>query len=126
VRGVPDGDRSTKIDAEPKRVWQIVSDIELSSRFPTEVSGAEWLDGAVSAAQNAKAVTRRTPQRSCESSTQAAHCIILTTIAELATAVIALRAAARRRRPDRVRRRCGASESVEQRDYRAGVEQWRR
>lgn len=38
---------SAEIDAEPNLVWQIVSDIGLSSRFSTEVSGAEWLDGAV-------------------------------------------------------------------------------
>jgi hypothetical protein len=29
----------------PAEVWQLVSDIELSSRFSTEVSGAEWIDG---------------------------------------------------------------------------------
>lgn len=37
---------SVEIDAAPGLVWPIVSDIGLSSRFSTELSGAEWLDGA--------------------------------------------------------------------------------
>jgi hypothetical protein len=36
---------STEIAATADTVWQLVSDIGLSSRFSTEVSGAEWLDG---------------------------------------------------------------------------------
>ena len=37
---------STAIAATPAVVWDLVSDIGLSSRFSTEVSGADWLDGA--------------------------------------------------------------------------------
>jgi sigma54-dependent transcription regulator len=44
---VPDGECSAEIDAEPNLVWQIVSDIGLSSRFSTEVR-SEWLDPASS------------------------------------------------------------------------------
>jgi len=36
---------STAIAATPAVVWDLVSDIGLSSRFSTEVSGADWLDG---------------------------------------------------------------------------------
>jgi Polyketide cyclase / dehydrase and lipid transport len=36
---------STEIAAEPSLVWEMVSDIELSSRFSTEVSGADWVEG---------------------------------------------------------------------------------
>jgi len=36
---------STEIAATPAVVWNLVSDIELSSRFSTEVSGANWLPG---------------------------------------------------------------------------------
>lgn len=34
------------IDAPPRVVWGLISDIGLSSRFSSEVSGAEWLDGS--------------------------------------------------------------------------------
>ena len=37
---------SIDVAAPTSTVWALVSDIELSSRFSTEVSGAEWLDGA--------------------------------------------------------------------------------
>lgn len=37
---------SIDVDASPATVWGLVSDIELSRRFSTEVSGAEWIDGA--------------------------------------------------------------------------------
>jgi Polyketide cyclase / dehydrase and lipid transport len=36
---------SIDIATSPAAVWQLVSDIELSSRFSTEVSGADWVDG---------------------------------------------------------------------------------
>jgi hypothetical protein len=36
---------SIDISATAAAVWAIVSDIELSGRFSTEVSGAEWIDG---------------------------------------------------------------------------------
>jgi Polyketide cyclase / dehydrase and lipid transport len=36
---------SIDISATTAAVWAIVSDIELSGRFSTEVSGAEWIDG---------------------------------------------------------------------------------
>lgn len=36
---------STDIAATPAVVWGLVSDIKLSSRFSTEVTGAEWIDG---------------------------------------------------------------------------------
>jgi Polyketide cyclase / dehydrase and lipid transport len=37
---------STVIAAGPATVWDLVSDIGLSSRFSTEVSGAGWIDGS--------------------------------------------------------------------------------
>jgi Polyketide cyclase / dehydrase and lipid transport len=37
---------SADVVASPAAIWELVSDIQLSSRFSTEVSGAEWLDGA--------------------------------------------------------------------------------
>src|SRR5215212_7417550 len=36
---------SIEVIAGRAAVWALVSDIGLSSRFSTEVSGAEWLDG---------------------------------------------------------------------------------
>lgn len=33
-----------EIAATPTAVWQLVSDIELSSRFSTEAGGADWID----------------------------------------------------------------------------------
>ena len=36
---------TAELSASPAAVWELVSDIELSARFSTEVSGAEWLDG---------------------------------------------------------------------------------
>lgn len=36
---------STDLAATPSAVWQLVSDIQLSSRFSSEVSGADWIDG---------------------------------------------------------------------------------
>ena len=45
---------STEIAAEPAAVWTLVSDIDLSSRFSTEVSGAEWLEGSDGPALDAR------------------------------------------------------------------------
>jgi len=42
----PTASVSTDIAAPPAVVWALVSDIGLSSRFSTEVSRTEWLDGA--------------------------------------------------------------------------------
>src|SRR3954452_22859647 len=47
---------SADVDASPGEVWALVSDIGLSSRFSTEVSGAEWLDGADGPALDARFV----------------------------------------------------------------------
>lgn len=47
---------STDVAATPATVWKLVSDIELSSRFSTEVSGAEWLDGHDAPALDARFV----------------------------------------------------------------------
>jgi hypothetical protein len=44
------------IAATPTAIWQLVSDIELSSRFSTEVSGADWIDGHNSPALGARFV----------------------------------------------------------------------
>ncbi len=45
---------SVEIDAAPATVWGLVSDIELSARFSTELSGAEWIDGADGPALDAR------------------------------------------------------------------------
>lgn len=37
---------STVVDAPPAKVWELVCDIDLPSRFSEEFQGAEWLDGA--------------------------------------------------------------------------------
>jgi hypothetical protein len=47
---------SVEIDATPAEVWELVSDIGLSARFSTEVSGAEWIDGAEGPALSARFV----------------------------------------------------------------------
>jgi len=41
----PTAEVSIDISATAAAVWALVSDIELSGRFSTEVSGAEWIDG---------------------------------------------------------------------------------
>ena len=41
------------IAAPPGAIWDLVSDIELSSRFSSEVSGASWIDGATGPALDA-------------------------------------------------------------------------
>ena len=35
---------SIHVDASPETVWEVVSDINLSARFDTELQRAEWLD----------------------------------------------------------------------------------
>jgi hypothetical protein len=47
---------ATEIAASSAAVWALVSDIGLSSRFSTEVSGAEWLDGAAGPSLGARFV----------------------------------------------------------------------
>lgn len=47
---------SIDIDATPAAVWELVSDIGLPSRFSTEVTGAEWVDGADGPALGARFV----------------------------------------------------------------------
>ena len=44
----------TYIDAPPSRVWELVCDIDLPSRFSEEFQGATWLDDATGAAPGAK------------------------------------------------------------------------
>ena len=52
----PTASVSIDVGAPPAVVWALVSDIGLSSRFSTEVSGAEWLDGADGPALGARFV----------------------------------------------------------------------
>ena len=47
---------SDTIASTAGNVWSLVSDIGLSARFSTEVSGAEWLDGAEGPALGARFV----------------------------------------------------------------------
>ena len=47
---------SADIDAPAGAVWDLVSDIGLSARFSSEVSGAEWLDGTSGPALDARFV----------------------------------------------------------------------
>jgi hypothetical protein len=47
---------SADIASSAAKVWALVSDIGLSARFSTEVSGAEWIDGANGAALDARFV----------------------------------------------------------------------
>lgn len=42
------------VDAPPSRVWQLVSDIDLPSRFSEEFQGGEWVDGATGPATGAR------------------------------------------------------------------------
>ena len=52
----PTASVSADIAAPPAVVWALVSDIGLSSRFSTEVSRTEWLDGADGPALGARFV----------------------------------------------------------------------
>jgi hypothetical protein len=54
----PTVDASTDIAATPAAVWDLVSDIGLSARFSTEVSGADWLDSDAGPALGARFVGR--------------------------------------------------------------------
>ena len=47
---------SADIDAPAAAVWGLVADIGLPSRFSSEVSGADWLDGASQPALGARFV----------------------------------------------------------------------
>lgn len=47
---------TTDIEAPRHVVWELVSDIGLSSRFSSEVSGAEWIDGYEGPALDARFV----------------------------------------------------------------------
>ena len=48
----------TWIDASPRRVWELVSDIQLMPRLSEELQSIEWLDGASGAAVGARFVGR--------------------------------------------------------------------
>lgn len=52
----PNVEVSIDIDATPSVVWNLVSDIGLSSRFSTEVSGADWIEDADGPALGARFV----------------------------------------------------------------------
>jgi hypothetical protein len=47
---------SIDIDSSPATVWSLVSDIGLPARFSSEVSGADWIDGASGGALDARFV----------------------------------------------------------------------
>lgn len=51
---------STAVAATPTAVWELVSDIGLSSRFSTEVSGADWIGGHVGPSLGARFVGQST------------------------------------------------------------------
>lgn len=42
------------VDAEPERVWELVTDIELPARFSPELRRVRWLDGATGPALGAR------------------------------------------------------------------------
>jgi uncharacterized protein YndB with AHSA1/START domain len=48
----------TWIDASPRRVWELVSDIELMPTMSEELQSVEWLDGATEPAVGARFVGR--------------------------------------------------------------------
>jgi uncharacterized protein YndB with AHSA1/START domain len=50
----PTTEVETIIDAPPSRVWELVSDIDLPSRFSSEFQGAEWQEGAAGPAVGAR------------------------------------------------------------------------
>jgi uncharacterized membrane protein len=53
----------TWIDAPPRRVWELVSDIQLMPTMSQELQSVEWLDGATGAAVGARFVGRSSHQK---------------------------------------------------------------
>ena len=54
----PTAEVRTWIDASPKRVWELVSDIELMPTMSQELQSVEWLGGATGPAVGARFVGR--------------------------------------------------------------------
>ncbi|MER5378983.1 SRPBCC family protein [Streptomyces sp. NPDC002688] len=54
----PTVDVRTRIDASPRRVWELVSDIHLMPGLSAELQSVEWLDGATGPAVGARFVGR--------------------------------------------------------------------
>src|ERR1700739_530819 len=54
----PTAEVRTWSDASPKRVWELVSDIELMPTMSQELQSVEWLDGATEPAVGARFVGR--------------------------------------------------------------------
>ena len=52
----PTVEAATWIDADPQRVWSLVSDIELMPTLSNELQAVEWLDGASAARLGARFV----------------------------------------------------------------------
>jgi Polyketide cyclase / dehydrase and lipid transport len=52
----PTAEVRTGIDASPRRVWELVSDIQLMPTISQELQSIEWLDGATAPAVAAKFV----------------------------------------------------------------------
>lgn len=50
----PTVEAATWIDADPQRVWSLVSDIELMPTLSNELQAVEWLDGASAARLGAR------------------------------------------------------------------------
>jgi uncharacterized protein YndB with AHSA1/START domain len=54
----PTAEVRTWIDASPRRVWEVVSDIQLMPAMSNELQSIEWLDGAIEPAVGARFVGR--------------------------------------------------------------------
>jgi uncharacterized protein YndB with AHSA1/START domain len=54
----PTAEVRTWIDASPRRVWEVVSDIQLMPTMSNELEAIEWLDGATEPAVGARFVGR--------------------------------------------------------------------
>jgi uncharacterized membrane protein len=54
----PTAEVRTWIDAPPRRVWELVSDIQLMPTMSQELQSVEWLDGATAPAVGARFVGR--------------------------------------------------------------------
>ena len=54
----PTAEVRTWIDAPPRRVWEVVSDIQLMPAMSNELQSIEWLDGATEPAVGARFVGR--------------------------------------------------------------------